>query len=53
MAGLSVESGKSQELVNTVNSVLKQKHLNLPLDRCTKLQELGTRVITAMTAASA
>ena len=52
IAGLSVDSGKIQELVDTVNSVLKQKYFNLPSDRCTKLQEFGMRLITAMTAAS-
>ena len=39
MAGLSVESGNSLELVDTVNSVLKQKHFNLLSGRCMKLQE--------------
>ena len=47
---LSVEGGKSQELVDT--SVLKQKHFNLPSDRCMKLQEFGTWLIIAMIAAS-
>ena len=36
------------DLRDTINTVLTQKHFNLPSDRCRKLQEFGSRLVSAL-----
>lgn len=56
MATLEIEQddGTTQTILNvdlrdSISTILKQKHFNLPSDRCTKLQEFGTRLLSAIT----